>query len=196
MKKQLLKIAIGLFLLLMVSNTQSIAQIKIGPVAGLNFNDMTGDVNSDGMLIGFHIGALLNFGIGNAFMIEPQVLYSTRGAKDTTDNLNLDYIEIPIWLRYQLSGGLNFNAGPYFGFLINAKQADTDVKEFYTSTDVGLGFGLGYQMSGGLGIAANYSQSVTNVGEDYTVGGQTFSYDTKNTCIKLTLSYTLGGRRE
>lgn len=197
MKKQLLMIVGGLFVLLMVSGTDSVAQIKFGPVAGVNFNDMTGDVDSDGMLIGFHIGALVNFGIGDFLMIEPQVLYSTRGAKGKDDNLNLDYIEIPIWVRYQMSGGLNFNAGPYAGIMIGAKAGDVDLDDRYKSTDFGLGFGIGYQTSGGLGFAANYSQSLGNVGEDYNnIFGQQVSFEAKNTCIKLTLSYTLGGRRE
>jgi hypothetical protein len=197
MSKKIMLIALCIGIIVSTSITPSKAQVKFGPIAGFNFNDVVGaDANSDGMSIRFHLGALVNFGITNSFMIEPQLLYSVKGAKGTSDNLNLSYIEIPIWVRYQMGSGLNFNAGPYVGVLLGAKSGSTDVKDNFKTTDIGLGFGLGYQMDGGLGFAANYSFGATSIGEDQELFGQTYSFDAKTTCIKLSVSYTLGGKRE
>ena len=178
------------------------AQIKAGPIAGIQFTDVTGDDPSDGFLVGFHFGFLVNFGITDYLMFEPQLLYSMRGAQGNKNigDLKMNYIEIPMWLRYQLSNGVNFNAGPYAGILVSAKQDGEDMKDLFKTFDFGLGVGLGYQTSGGFGLAANYSQGIVNIGDDITVitpfGPISQSFDAKNTCIRLSISYTFGGRRE
>jgi len=194
MKKTLMVISAGL-LLMFATTTQSVAQLKLGVIGGANFNDITGsDIDSEGMGVGYHIGGFLN--IGNKLMVEPQVLYSVKGSKVKDGNLNLSYIEIPIWVRYQLEGGLNFNAGPYMAILVGAKDDGDDAKDNYKSSDWGLGFGIGYQLQGGLGFAVNYNQGLANVGEDVEVFGQKVEFDAHTTNIKLSLSYTFGGRRE
>lgn len=170
-------------------STKVDAQIKVGPVAGINFSDATGDINTDGMLIRFHFGALVNFGISHYFMVEPQVLYSLRGLKGSGSDIKMDYIEIPVWLRYQLSSGLNFNAGPYAGILLSAKVEDTNVKSGFNTFDFGLGGGIGYQTGSGFGFALNYSQGFANILDDD-------NSTARNSCIKISASYTLGGRRE
>ena len=194
MKKALIILCGGLCMML-ASSTQSAAQIKFGAIGGLNFNDVTGDdFESDGMAIGFHLGGFVN--IGNKIMVEPQLLYVRKGSKLEEGNLNLDYIEIPIWVRYQLESGLNFNAGPYFAFLMGAKADGEDAKDSFTGSDVGVGFGIGYQLAGGLGFAANYNLGLTSIGEEYEIFGETYEIDAKTSNIKVSVSYTFGGRRE
>ena len=157
---------------------------------------MSGDVDSDGMLLGYHLGATVKFKITNSLMLEPQFLYSTKGANSDNGDIKINYIEIPVWLRYQLESGLNFNAGAYAGILTSAEIDDDSAKDNFTSTDLGLGFGLGYQLSGGLGLALNYSIGLTDIGDDYEVFGIPVTYEAKTSCIKLSASYTFGGRRE
>lgn len=184
------------FLLIAGSLQQTTAQIKFGPMAGVNFSDMTGDTNSDGLLFGFHLGFLVNFGVTDYFMVEPQMLYSTKGASFDKYDLNLSYIEIPIWLRYQLSSGLNFNVGPYAGILVSAKADDDDSKDYYKGLDYGLAAGLGYQFSSGLGLMASYSAGMADIGDKKPVGlNPNQSFNTKVNIIKFSLSYTIGGRR-
>lgn len=193
--KQKLTIIGSALCLMFIINTQSMAQMKFGVIGGFNFNDLTGsDVNSDGMSVGYHLGAFVNF--GEQLMIEPQLLYSVKGTKGASDNLNLSYVEIPIWIRYQLENGFNINAGPYAGILVGAKVDGNDFKDSYKSTDFGLGFGIGYQMSSGLGFAANYSMGLTSIGEEYEIFGTKYDIEARTTCIKLSASYTFGGRRE
>ncbi len=186
------------FLLIAGSLQQTAAQIKFGPMAGVNFSDMTGDTNSDGLLFGYHLGFLVNFGVTDYFMVEPQLLYSTKGASLDKVDLNLSYIEIPIWLRYQLSSGLNFNVGPYAGILVSAKVDDEDAKDNYKGLDYGLAAGLGYQFSSGLGLMASYSAGMADIGDErlsLNPFGPKEKFNTKVNIIKFSLSYTIGGRR-
>jgi hypothetical protein len=197
------KILIGMFVLSAICVFQvreASAQVKFGPIAGLNVSDVSGDVNSDGMLIGAHLGGFVNLGITDFLMIEPQLLFSMKGAKGSGDDLRMNWIEVPIWLRYEMESGLNFNAGPYIGLLLSA-DAGGDVKDGFKSTDFGFGAGLGYQMSGGLGFHLNYNFGLSNIGEDISVtvpfvGTITQEVDAKTSCLKLSVSYMLGGKRE
>jgi hypothetical protein len=191
--KTILTLTSVLLVLLMTVNTQ--AQIKVGPVAGFNFSDMTGDINSDGMLVGFHLGILVNFGVTDYLMIEPQLLYSTKGAKLSNDDLVLTYVEIPFWIRYQLESGLNINAGPYFGVMTSAKINEESVRDEYKLLDFGLGGGIGYQLAGGLGLTASYQSGIGNIGDvkKTIIGDQ--PYTAKVSMFKISVSYTFGGRR-
>jgi len=181
-------------------NTASNAQLTHGPVAGFNFANVSGDDAKDNsMRISFHIGYGVNIHATDNISIQPQLLFSSKGAKFDTGNdkisYNLNYIEVPIWGRYNLESGLHFDFGPYIGFLMGATvDGDSEfdfggttykVKDNYKSTDFGVGFGLGYELENGLGIAANYNLGLSNIA-DYENG------DLKNNVIKLSLSYTLG----
>ncbi|HMT28499.1 MAG TPA: outer membrane beta-barrel protein [Bacteroidia bacterium] len=94
-----------------------------------------------------------------------------------------------------MESGINFNVGPYAGILTSAKTDDNNLKDNFKSTDFGLGAGIGYQTGGGLGLAVNYCFGLANIGEDVSILGQNYTPEVKNTCIKLSLSFTLGGRR-
>jgi opacity protein-like surface antigen len=189
-------IAIAAMGLLSVGSTS--AQLSHGPVAGLNLANVGGDDAEDNsMLIGFHVGWGVNFNLTESISLQPQLLYSVKGAKlDTGDDdapFALSYIEIPIWGRYNLESGLHFDFGPYIGFLMGAKfdgesedGAGNKYKDNYTGTDFGIGVGAGYELESGLGFALNYNLGLSNIA-DYEGG------DLTNNVIKFSISYTLGG---
>jgi hypothetical protein len=106
------------------------------------------------MLLGAHLGGLVNFSLSDNLSVEPQVLYSMKGANVEIENVvsgtetyvyRLSYLEIPIWVRYQLESGLNFQAGPHIGILLGAEFDGEDAKDGMNSFDFGVGGGLGYQ---------------------------------------------------
>jgi len=185
---------IGLF------SSTAFAQITHGPVAGVNIANLSGDSTDDpSSLISFHAGWFVNLDVTENITIQPQLLYSGKGAKsklgDKEIPFALNYIEIPIWGRYNLESGLHFDFGPYIGFLMGAKvdgeseftfgTQTVKYKDSYKSTDFGVGFGLGYELESGLGFAANYNLGLSNISD-------TENGDLKNNVIKVSVSYTLG----
>lgn len=146
-------------------------EIAFGFKAGANLaniGDLPEGAESFDMLIGAHVGPFVKLPINENFSIIPEILYSMKGAKMDDDALSLSYLEIPIMANYQLESGLNFELGPYVGFLLAADAEGTDVKEFMESTDFGIGLGLGYRMESGLGFGARYSLGLATLNKEQT----------------------------
>jgi opacity protein-like surface antigen len=169
------------------------AQVKFGAKGGLNLANLSGDVEDNKMKIGFNLGGLVNIPVSGNLSVQPELLYSGEGAKfddgTTSANFNLNFINIPVMLKYSAEGGFYGEAGPQLGILASAKSDGTDVKEFLNSTNFGLGFGLGYNMSSGLGFGARYSLGLSNMLKDG--GGDKLKTNT----ISVGLQYTFGGAK-
>lgn len=157
-----------IFLLLAFAGTFAAAnaQTKIGLKGGLNVADWGGE-DADGWdaKIGFHVGGYANFVVGNKFSIQPELVYSTQGAKADRPGDDLkarfNYINIPVMVKYELVKGLNAQLGPQFGFAVTRKmkQGDVtvDVNDNYKAFDLGLGIGASYDFPGTpVGIDARY----------------------------------------
>ncbi|NIJ52599.1 outer membrane beta-barrel protein [Dyadobacter arcticus] len=67
---------------LLTLGTISFAQtFSFGSKAGINVSNYSGgEINLDAKM-GYHLGGLLNFGFGEIFSIQPEVFFSTQGAK-------------------------------------------------------------------------------------------------------------------
>lgn len=115
------KVILSAVLLAAFSSTDVLAQqqVKFGPKAGVNFANISGLDNSE-MKTGFHVGAVAEIKFNEKFSIQPEVVYSTQGAKFTYNNaevkLNNDYINVPIMAKYYIVDGFSVEAGPQVGF--------------------------------------------------------------------------------
>lgn len=183
---------------LAVATFSADAQVKYGPVVGVNLANQAGDIEDNAMKIGAHIGGVVSIGITDNISVEPGIQFSMKGVQSSEDSkfkINMNYIDIPINLRYAFGeGGTGFNigVGPYVGILMSAKATDgdndTDIKEFSNSTDFGLNVGIGYQLESGLGFGANYGLGFANVIKD-PVNDEKVT----NTNIQVSIRYMLGG---
>jgi len=156
---------------------------------------------------GFHGGFVANLPISDMFSIQPELLYSMKGYKFTgTDPFNaeplnsthtLHYIDVPVLARIN-AGGLFFEAGPQFGYLVaanfswdgnaNIPAGSYNNRDGYRKVDFGYAAGLGYQLPGGPGIGLRYNGSFKNFSEFYNGNGA------RNSAFQLYLSYMLGGK--
>lgn len=145
-----------------------------GIKGGLNLSWLSIDqANDNNIIAGFHAGVWGRKMVSENFGIQPEILFSGKGMKavynsnflgfnvtDGTTKLNLNYIDIPIYLTYFLSEDFNFHFGPYVGFLMNAHiDTDAQILEFlnvnssdnidrskFNSIDYGVSGGLGFNM--------------------------------------------------
>jgi hypothetical protein len=197
----------AVFLSMILISTGAYGQMsRFGVKGGLNLSNMTIDNSSDKTLkAGFHAGAFGKFEITEMFAIQPEFLYSTKGFTNTFDNLlaegeakfNLNYIEIPVNVVYNLSEDFAFHLGPYIGFLANANvDTSTEILNFFqidTSDelnrddfnliDFGLTAGLNFNLDQ-LIFGFNYNLGLTQVAKDNFPTQQMLG-DAKNTVIQI-----------
>lgn len=189
---------------LVAFSTSALAQqeVKFGPKAGVNFANLSGADDSE-MKIGFHVGAVAEIKFNDKFSIQPEVVYSTQGAKfsqtlpiigEVESTIKNDYINVPIMAKYYFIEGFSVELGPQIGFLMKseAESGDNtiDTKDAYKSIDFGLGVGLAYDLPMGLFVGARYNLGLSKVNEDVSVGDISVETDDiKNGVIQVGVGY-------
>ncbi|MBK6935845.1 MAG: PorT family protein [Chitinophagaceae bacterium] len=193
MKKILLSVAV-----LMSAYIISEAQVSFGAKAGLNLYKFGGTDGSDldfqKSKFSFHAGGFVNIPISSMFSVQPEVLYSGQGTKqeDNGDQMlwNLDYINVPLMLRYNNPVGFYAETGPEAGFLISAKvkvkaegtDATEDIKDQMKGFNFSWGTGVGYITKSGFGIGARYNIGLVSIVDNSDV-------DVKNSGVQVSFIY-------
>ncbi|BFO65935.1 PorT family protein [Chryseobacterium sp. S0630] len=198
MKKKLLSLCIVLGTMAFAQSTD---KPKFGIKAGGNLSDISGsDTQSK---VGFYAGAFITIPISNALSLQPEIVYSKQGAKIKGDyematytiknmRQNLSYVNVPVMLQYNATPEFYLEAGPEFGFLVNA-QAKGDIngqtykgnnKESFRTFNFGAGIGLGYRFTPNIGVNIRYIAGFT----DTLQSG--FGEASKNTNFQVGLNYS------
>jgi opacity protein-like surface antigen len=184
------------FLLFSVAHSQEKKEIYFGIKAGLNLCSIT-NADQDGVnsstLVGFHVGVLGEFMLGDKFAIQPELLYSTQGVKldfeGDKGDLKMDYVTIPLMAKYYVVESFSVELGPQIGFLTAAKATSggesIDVKDSMKTTDFGLNFGVGYNITENFNMGLRYNLGLTQVQKDL-VAGESAS---KNSVFQIALGY-------
>nr|MBI1230761.1 outer membrane beta-barrel protein [Cytophagales bacterium] len=162
-----------------MSSPASEQNTGFGVRGGVNFFTWGGsDISSDDYTnrVGFHAGIFANMFVVDRLSIEPGVYYSVKGTQndDLVDSRAvLNYVDVPILLRYYATEGLNFFAGPQGSILVGSTfEADALGTTFDWDTesindiDAGLVVGIGYNLPVGVTIQASYDYGMTPVFKD------------------------------
>lgn len=177
-----------LMLLVLFAVEYADAQHKnFGVKAGLNVASLS---NSDSStLIGFHVGGLAEFMImTEKLSLQPEVLFSTQGAKsDSGDDLKLNYITVPVMFKYYFLEYLSVEAGPRIGFLISAKEGNSDVKDSFNAMDFGVDAGVNYDITKRIFAQLRYDYGVIDVQKGVPSGED----GSKNGVIQLSVGMKL-----
>lgn len=160
---------LALLALCLVIVAEAPGQVTLGLKAGFNVSDL--DVqNTAGEAVdwkskaAFTGGAYLQLGLGDVFAVQPEILYSPKGAKqDLTDgalSLDLTYLDVPLLIMARIPAGDSpiwpiLFAGPVISFEMDCKlkspsvSLDCDAGDTPASrtdaTDYGVTFGLGFE---------------------------------------------------
>lgn len=186
--------------------SQTDAQVKFGVKAGPQLSNLVGndDIDSESKF-GIQAGAYANIRISESFAFQPEVLYSMQGAKQEStqdlgigtyrveDKVKLDYINVPLMVKWYAYDGLNFEFGPQVGFNVSAKaegerrlisgEGDSQIMTSYDqdiddveSVDFGLNIGAGYELPMGLNFGVRYGLGLTEIVKDSDVKNSVFSF--------------------
>ncbi|MGI8636665.1 MAG: porin family protein, partial [Segetibacter sp.] len=119
---------------------------------GANLTKITGQAFKDGYDLGYHVGVFAEIDVNKKWGIQPEVLWNqtnTQRASGTsaplnnwqqnTNNIKLNYLSIPILLRYNVGSLITLNAGPQFAILMNKNESLwANGKEAFKSGDLSL----------------------------------------------------------
>ncbi|WP_286966461.1 porin family protein [Flavobacterium sp. UBA4854] len=173
------------------SNAQ---ETRFGVKGGLNLTNFTGDVDTN-LKAGFHIGGFAEIKIIDRLAIQPELLFSTQGARynmiggNQSGSYKLNYINIPVLAKFYVTKQFTVEAGPQIGFLVSAKSQDHDIKDAYKTADYGFNFGAGYNFTDHFSVGLRYTVGISGI---YDHDYEDFSdyYDsTKNSNLQLSVAY-------
>lgn len=138
-------------------------EIDFGLKAGANFSTLT-DASGLSNKTGFLAGAFLGVKFSDKFALQPELLYSQQGAEFNLGDFDLNYVNVPVVVKYYIVQGLNLQAGPQFGFLVDDNISDVsgNIRDS-ESFDLSGIIGAGYDLPLGLRIDARYHFGFTDV---------------------------------
>ena len=148
---------LALVFLTIVSSAQSLIPIKYGIKAGLNLSSLnissiegvnpTDNSSQTGIAAGF----IVHIPLSDEWFINPEVLYSQKGAKfnyafthdyeinqrdeyKTTNQITLSYVELNPTISYKATDKLALNFGPSVSFLIGEDITPQDLERDNANT--------------------------------------------------------------
>jgi len=180
---------------------------KFGIKGGLNlanlYIDNVKDQNVKAGLVG---GFFAKLPISTGLSIQPELLYSNKGAQATYDNgfqgqgvyrFNLNYIELPLTLVVNVVKNFNIHFGGYAAYLAsanikNVKEGNivgfTDLNESnFNRLDYGLVGGLGMDVNR-VGFGMRYNYGLREVGIPGTLAGE-LTKNSRNSSLSLYVAF-------
>jgi len=190
---------------------------QLGIRAGINMANEINTFSQSELKAGFNSTNLTGYQIGLVYQVMPKntgfgiesgVLYSQKGSSfsDSTNIANvikqgykeLNYLEVPVNVRYRLSlGGVAIYGfgGLYGGYALNGKTVDektNDVQketfsDFTDHVDYGYNIGAGVELFKKIQLGATWSQGLKNT--SVTFAGLPTPTKTTNRVYSINLVY-------
>lgn len=151
MKRILITSLVFLGFTLSSFSQQKKGDVEFGVNVGYNTSSVSdSDSNSSKSLSGVNFGAAADYYFSNRWSIKGKLIYDQKGWEDQGYNFRTNYITIPVMANWHFAKKRNWylHFGPYVGFLLNAEETESnvDVKDFISSTDFGLAYGVGVKI--------------------------------------------------
>jgi hypothetical protein len=172
------------FVLLAMPATVAAQGLTYGVTAGVNFATLNFDPEQDGDFgyrIGLAAGGFVSLPLGSRLSIQPEGLFSQKGSKADLDGVDaemqLDYLEVPILVKYALSsnasGAFYVFGGPSMAFKLRSKATasfgdvtvDTGEDDRIKDSDFGVVVGAGKNF-GRMSIDGRYTFGLSNINGD------------------------------
>lgn len=197
MKTKLVLTTLSLSLFLVANSALAqipyVGQLQYGVKAGINAAWLTEDFPENQPRLGIGAGIAVRYHISPSLAIQGEAQFSQKGEKlegnipgfGVVEEIQLDYIEIPVLARYAvplsplMTAGVF--AGPSVGFPINSKlKTDNDSFDIdNASTDFGLNVGVDIG-SGPFSVDGRFNFGLTDIADDF---------DGKNQNVQFTFGY-------
>jgi hypothetical protein len=180
---------------------------KFGIKGGLNLSNLyVNDVSDEHVKVAGNIGIYGKLPIGRGVSLQPELLYTSKGAKETYNNFvmgsgeyrfNLNYVELPVLLVFNIVRNFNIHAGGYAAYLTSANVKNLKDGSIQGVTDLGAdNFNrVDYGLVGGIAvdvekftIGARYNYGLREVGQSGNLSGD-LTKNSKNSTAQLYIGF-------
>lgn len=203
----------GIISVLTVTNTQAQSSPRVGIKGGLNLSNLyVNDVDDENARIGWHAGIYSQLFSSEAFAIQPELNYSTKGTGvtyarvgpnsvmfDHDQKFNLNYLDIPVLAVFKLGRAAEIHAGPYWSYLVRAEirtnddnaanEFDTIDRKNFDNWDYGLVGGIGFNLGKGAQLGARYNYGLNPIAR--TAAAKAVLGNAKNQVAQFYLAFNL-----
>lgn len=126
------------------------SQFKVGIKAGANIGKIDGVPYKDQFKFGYQLGGFVSVGLGEKIAIQPEVLFSQTNTKMSDSyatvwdekfdkGKTLNYVSVPVLLKYNPQGFISLVAGPQFSILTNKDEnLYQNGKKLFKNSDFGM----------------------------------------------------------
>ena len=198
--------------LLLTGATQAFSQeqnvTRFGVKGGLNFSNFRVDEIADNNIkAGLNLGLFFKMPVAETIAIQPELLYSSKGAKLEYDNavqgkgeyrFNMNYLELPVMAVFSIGDYFNIQAGPYMSYLTSSNiknmakdltiQGVQDLNEkSFNRFDYGLAAGIGVDFNGFV-AGVRYNYGLAEIGKSGNLSGKLLS-NAKNSVATLYVGF-------
>lgn len=163
--------------------------VSIGARGGLNSSTATfsgggytvAPSTRTSLMLGGYATIMFNDHLG----LQPELFYLGNGYSSGGSTVKLNYLSLPVFIRYNITEMFHLMAGPQLGVLMAAKDGSVDIKDQVNSSDFGISTGLGLDFSK-FNAGVRYYAGMSNISKQ---SGQTV----KNHAFEVVVGYKLFG---
>lgn len=165
--KKVIVVSFILFSIISFGQKYKKGVVEYGVNLGYNMSSIgnnANDISEEGS--GFNVGLAADYFFSDRWSIKGKLIYDQKGwdngfidissfdpvnpvTRYRTD-FNLNYLTVPVMANWHFGKKRNFylNFGPYVGFLLSADETtfNTNLQEFFNSTDFGISMGIGVKI--------------------------------------------------
>ena len=186
------------------------AQFKVGIKAGASqdnqrVNVKEGSIFGSDNYKGYHAGFVGDLAIGGNFYLQPQLLFSRKGATHLSSTgapdikVQMSYVELPVNVLYKFDlpfGKVFGGAGAAFSYAVGGREQQGDVtRKIYGRAvkdwkreDVGLTFTAGLEFNNGFFASVNSQKGLMNI-------HQADGVSVKNKSVSVSVGYLLDWKK-
>ena len=154
-----------------------------GPKIGVDYTHFWGKNAKHGGRFNYQAGVFFEYRFTSEISIAPEVVFAAQGGKYKNEMFGIkhtftehvNYINVPVMLKYYVTPSLSIDFGPQVGFNIYSKFTDelddgthkgktvTDQKDATKSVDFGVALGLTYNIAKDVFVQGRYTMGMTSV---------------------------------
>ncbi|MDH7445677.1 porin family protein [Aquimarina sp. 2201CG14-23] len=185
MNKTLLLLFVFFTLITSIEAQESRYGIRVGAnFSSISSDDITGDL--DKSRIGVVVGFLADFALTEKLRLQPEFQYSGQGNKDR--DLRVNYLQVPIILKYNITDLFNVQLGPQAGIKIwEWEDNQANIPDFGTF-DFAAVAGVGVNITDNFFVDLRYAFGLSNV---FDKDGSAIELDGNSRNIQLSVGYRL-----